>query len=401
MYPQDFARSFGDRIHYIVATTTLLAALPADELLPGRVYPVTAGPETYQYTASTYTAEDGVVPATNGGTFVRIGSAGAGGASAAAHVVRLATQAALPGNTRTGNVLTAAAPGALAAIDGQAAVATNRILVRNEGGGASHANNGIYVLDDAGGAGPWIMTRIPEFDDTSEVQPACLVMVSEGGVAADGIYILNTNAPIAINATALQFIPAGVLALGATGAMTAESPDVANAAGIAGTAAPIDHVHGAPCAAPAVTAAGLNVSATPVKGAAVTFAISDHAHTVGLVSALYVGQPCYVRIPFTNIGGGADDVTVWNTNCPFALRLLDLWIQVSNIGAGGGTLTARDAAGGGGAALSSALSTAATGVVRNNILTGLGTVALNGSMYLRRTDGTCVGEFVALVQRIP
>lgn len=291
MRTSDYLRNYPDRIHYAVATTTALAALPAEELLAGRLYPVTEGPEFYGYTATTFTASDGVVPATNGGTFIRVGSA-SGGAPAAAHVVRLASQAALAANTRTGNVIVENAPGAALVIDAVNCAADDRVLLRNEGGGASHINNGIWIVDAIGGGGAkFQLTRAQDFNDTSEIQPACLVAVAEGGVGADGIYILNTNAPITVNASVLQFSPAGVLALGATGGMAAELVNSVNAAGVAVTGAPIDHVHRMPIGMKTATITSADLTAanvgpeTEVIGTVLPVGAIPFAYSADLVDA--------------------------------------------------------------------------------------------------------------------
>lgn len=71
--------------------------------------------------------------------------------------VKAATVYPLPTNTRTGDVLTASAVGALPAIDGVPLSVNDRVLVKNEVVGA---NNGIYVVTDAGSGGtPWVLTR--------------------------------------------------------------------------------------------------------------------------------------------------------------------------------------------------------------------------------------------------
>ena len=64
--------------------------------------------------------------------------------------VRAATTAALAANSRTGNVITASANGAIAAQDGVSLAVGNRLLVKNE---ALGANNGIYLVTSLGSAG--------------------------------------------------------------------------------------------------------------------------------------------------------------------------------------------------------------------------------------------------------
>jgi hypothetical protein len=117
--------------------------------------------------------------------------------------VRLATAgAALPANTRSGNVLTASGNGALT-IDGLATAINNRVLVRNE---ATGANNGLYVVTDPGSAGtPWILTRSTDADVSTEVTPGLFTFVEEGNTMAASSWVLSTAAPITLNTTALSF----------------------------------------------------------------------------------------------------------------------------------------------------------------------------------------------------
>lgn len=314
----------------------------------------------------------------------------------------------------------------VAAVDGLTYVEGERILLKDQGAGAE---NGIYVVGTvAGGLAP--LTRALDADGNTELVPNCLVAVSEGTLALDTLWQLTTNTnPIVVGTTALTFAAMPVT-YGLVGVIVDLTPDCAAAAGVAATAARTDHVHGvacgvagaiAPddaaaegvavtfsrsdhthsigCAAPAATAAGANVAAAPAEGAAATFARSDHAHPVGLPAVAGEGQPFYIYHTFGAGGGGADDVTIYNADCPYALRILDCGIQVATAGAGGSTITVRDTAGGAGAALSSALSTAATAYARTALTTAMGQVAAGGSLVLRRTDNTCIGEFYALCMR--
>ncbi len=117
--------------------------------------------------------------------------------------VRVATTAALASNTRSGNVLTASANGALASIDGVSLSVGDRILVKNE---ATGANNGIYTITSLGGASAtWSMTRATDADSSAEVTPGMYVFVEEGTTNADTGWVLTTNATITLNTTALTF----------------------------------------------------------------------------------------------------------------------------------------------------------------------------------------------------
>ena len=120
--------------------------------------------------------------------------------------VHLATTAALAGNTRTGNVLLANAAGALGNIDGVLAVAGRRYLIQFEGGvGAPHVNNGVYVLDDAGGATKFQFTRDTDFDESAEVTSDAVIPVELGTVYGGKYRKLTTTGAIAINITAIAF----------------------------------------------------------------------------------------------------------------------------------------------------------------------------------------------------
>jgi hypothetical protein len=117
--------------------------------------------------------------------------------------VRLATAGALPANTRSGNVLTASANGALT-VDGLAVAVNDRVLVRNE---ATGANNGLYAVTAVGsGAAPWVLTRTADADASAEVSPGLFTFVEEGNTMAASSWVLSTAAPVTLNTTALTFV---------------------------------------------------------------------------------------------------------------------------------------------------------------------------------------------------
>jgi hypothetical protein len=126
--------------------------------------------------------------------------------------VRLATAAALPANTYnngTGGVgatLTANANGALT-VDGVAAVAGNRILVKNEAAGA---NNGVYVVTDTGsGSTPYILTRATDFDSAGtgvdQIDAGDFFLVTAGSTQANTSWVQQTPLPITVGTTAIVF----------------------------------------------------------------------------------------------------------------------------------------------------------------------------------------------------
>lgn len=141
--------------------------------------------------------------------------------------VRLATAAALPTNTRTLNVITASANGALT-VDGTAVAAGDVILVKNE---ATAANNGLYTVTAAGAAGaPFVLTRT-----ATPINSGMLVSIAIGTANIGKVSVLRTDGAIIVNTTALDFQistgPAGPTGpTGATG--------VSGATGATGTAGP-------------------------------------------------------------------------------------------------------------------------------------------------------------------
>ncbi|GAF92845.1 unnamed protein product, partial [marine sediment metagenome] len=120
--------------------------------------------------------------------------------------VRLSTTAALAANTRTDETLTANGVGALS-IDGTAVVVGDRVLVKNEGGVASHINNGIYVIDVIGdGATAWSMTRATSADSSLELTNGLTVQIGPDGDTLDDQYWqLITPDPITLHTTPIAF----------------------------------------------------------------------------------------------------------------------------------------------------------------------------------------------------
>jgi hypothetical protein len=145
--------------------------------------------------------------------------------------VRFATTANLVA-TRAGNILTADANGALS-VDGSAPAVGNRILVKNQSTGA---DNGIYVVTDAGSAGtPYILTRSVDADADVEVTSGLATFVQEGTANVDTGWVLITEDPITVNTTALsftQFTGLGQVTAGAGLTKTGNTLDVGDGAGI-------------------------------------------------------------------------------------------------------------------------------------------------------------------------
>lgn len=130
--------------------------------------------------------------------------------------VRLATTAALAANTYNngasgvGATLTANANGALS-VDGVAAVAANRILVKDEG---TQANNGVYTVTQVGdGSTPYILTRATDFDSAGsgvdQIDAGDFFLVTAGSTLANTSWVQQTPLPITVGTTAIVFLQFG------------------------------------------------------------------------------------------------------------------------------------------------------------------------------------------------
>ncbi len=120
--------------------------------------------------------------------------------------VRLATAAALPAYTRSGNIITASANGALS-VDGVAVAPLDRLLVKD---GAAGADNGLYEVTATGDAGsPYVLTRTQDADFDPDIEAGAAVVITAGSTLADTAWVLSTNDPIVINTTALTFTQLG------------------------------------------------------------------------------------------------------------------------------------------------------------------------------------------------
>jgi hypothetical protein len=144
--------------------------------------------------------------------------------------VRLATAAALPTNTRSGNVLTASANGALT-VDGTAVAVNDPVLVKDESSGLK---NGIYTVTATGDASnPWVLTRRADADTSAKVTSGLFVFVTEGSANDNSGWTLTTNDPITLNSTALSFVQfsgAGQIVAGAGLTKTGNTLDVVGTA---------------------------------------------------------------------------------------------------------------------------------------------------------------------------
>ena len=100
-------------------------------------------------------------------------------------------------------------------IDGVSVQVGDRVLVKNQSGGASHATNGIYTC----ATGSWVRATDTDFAD--EVTSGLVVYVSEGTANQKTFWALTTADPITVGTTALAFERvSGPTDLYATGTLT-------------------------------------------------------------------------------------------------------------------------------------------------------------------------------------
>lgn len=132
---------------------------------------------------------------------------------------RVATTSALPAYTAAGSgvgkTLTANANGSIntGGIDGITSLAVNdRVMVKNEAGTqgseGAHVDHGMYKITQLGDAGtPWVLTRAEDFDGapSGEVQKGSYAFILEGTSNNNTGWRVNTDDPITVDTTAIQF----------------------------------------------------------------------------------------------------------------------------------------------------------------------------------------------------
>lgn len=103
---------------------------------------------------------------------------------------------------------------------------------------------------------------------------------------------------------------------------------------------------------------------------------------------------------FVASGAGADDVVIYEANAPYAFRIINSYVYVSTpIGAA--TLQLRDALGGGGSALSDSWLATLVGMkIDVDLPTSIPTIAMGGTLALRRSSGDVEGEVVMVIERV-
>lgn len=174
---------------YYAAVTYVVSGIPGDRKVLG---PVTAA--TVDISGAVTTTATPLVEALPWKKAVRAKTATA-----------LAANTYANGTSGVGATLTAAASGALAAVDGVTLAANDRVLVDQE---AIGSHNGIYVVTQIGDSThPYILTRATDADSGSELVNAT-VKVNEGTNFADQEWQCTTNAMITVGTTALVWAEA-------------------------------------------------------------------------------------------------------------------------------------------------------------------------------------------------
>ncbi len=230
----------------------------------------------------------------------------------AVKIVRAATAAALPTNTRTGNVLTATSNAAIGTVGGVVLAAGDYFLVQNEGGGASHVNNGAFYLSQQGdGSNPWKATRATYFDDSAELIAMTTFRIQEGTYAGKERYLVTSGATI--NVTALEFGSYAYAPVDPAYLMVGASGDLANERDISAIGTTLDFA--------STTTIPLQASRTDAATAALVdvetvSALSSGSAAAGFGPAIkFLGEVSgggaenYGRVGFaaTDLTGGSED----------------------------------------------------------------------------------------------
>lgn len=121
------------------------------------------------------------------------------GAATKAYVDAVAAGLDWKASVRAATTANLAALSAPQTVDGVALIAGDRVLVKNQGGTAANAANGIYQVN----AGAW--TRTTDADAGAEVTSGLATFVGEGTVNKDTAWVLTTDDPITLGSTALGF----------------------------------------------------------------------------------------------------------------------------------------------------------------------------------------------------
>lgn len=104
------------------------------------------------------------------------------------------------------------------------------------------------------------------------------------------------------------------------------------------------------------------------------------------VDANNLGGEIVIRTPITAVASNGTDVTIYSSNAPYGMNVCDAWVDITT-GVASTVATLRNATAGGGSALTSAISMASTGVIRNNLTTTAVNIAANGTIVWRISGG--------------
>jgi len=199
----------------------------------------------------------------------------------------------------------------VAGVDGLTYIQGERILLKDQ---TNTEECGIFEVGTVAG-GLAALTRALDADGADEFVAGMIVVVAEGTLGADTAWHLDTNDPLVLDTTPLVFTER-MFGFGLAAAL--ENVDgAAENAGVATTAARIDHKHSLPAAvapedvtkAAAVAGVSINVAradhkhnittAAPtaavipgaafVEGVATTMSPSDHSHQVDCAAAVAAG----------------------------------------------------------------------------------------------------------------
>lgn len=155
--------------------------------------------------------------------------------------VKAITAAALAAYTRVGNVITANANGALAAVNGITLSADDRMALKD---GAAGADNGIYSVTQVGSADtPFILTRTTDADSSDKFTARLAFEVEQGTNA--GLWHCTNTGTITLNTTSIT-----IAQLSGGASLTTDVADIqplgTRTLGNASTAAPANHIHAIP-----------------------------------------------------------------------------------------------------------------------------------------------------------
>lgn len=107
------------------------------------------------------------------------------------------------GTAGVGATLTNSGTQAALVINGVTLAVGNRVLVKNQ---SSAFQNGVYSVTNIGsGSTNWVMTRVTDFNQASNILQYDVVYVSGGSVDFQKYYYLTTPSPVVVGTTSLTF----------------------------------------------------------------------------------------------------------------------------------------------------------------------------------------------------